>query len=231
LKEAIRLNPLEGHLWLGFAYMSMQKYEKALESVEHSLAIQPTVLAPHMFAAVSYAHIGREEEAKEAFKKYLPKLGGVYIRKIQGLYFDYPFKNPDTFNRFVEGLVKAGYEKDPEGYYEVNEAKKLKGQEIKELLIGKTTTGDNYIGYGQYWHWSEHWSEEGVLEYKKRVDGVTYIGEYWVEGDVLCQRFENRFEGVKHCFDVYYNPEGTITGKYQYLKLGDFSITPFSIEG
>ncbi len=71
LKDAIRLNPLEGHYLLGLAYMVLQKYEKALEYAEHSLAIYPNGLGAHMITAVSYAHLGRKEEAKEAFKKAL----------------------------------------------------------------------------------------------------------------------------------------------------------------
>ncbi len=143
---------------------------------------------------------------------------------LQFLYYIYPFKNPEVFNRFVKDLAKAGYNRGTTGYYEINEANRLNGQEIKNLIIGKKAIGYNYYRRS----FSEYWSEEGVLE--EKTYETPSIGEYWIEGDELCQRFEDRFEGVKHCFDVYYNPKGNAIDKNQYLKLGDVAIIPFSIK-
>ena len=115
IKQAIRLNPLEGNFELGFAYMAMENYEKAIESVQLSLTDNPQLLHPHIVSAVSYAHLGNEDKAKEEFNKYLKSWYDGYYPDMQFIYFMYCFKNPDVFNRFIEGLVKAGYKKDSRG--------------------------------------------------------------------------------------------------------------------
>ena len=126
VKEAMRLNPLEANLILGFIYFSLEQYEAAIESAEKSLQDNSKVMRAHLISAVSYAHLGREDKAKEAFNKYLT-IHLVIYPNMQFIYFNYPFKNPAVFHRFVEGLVKAGYQKDPNDYYKVNAANKLNG--------------------------------------------------------------------------------------------------------
>ena len=225
LKEAIRLNPLEGNFLLGLAYMSMQKYKKAIEAAQHSLVINPLLLHAHIVTAVSYAHLGSEEEAKLEFNKYLEIYADGYYPELEFLHFNYPFKNHEVFNRFIEGLEKAGFIKGAKGYYEVNEANKLNGQEIKELLFGKTATGYRW-GYEFF----VQRSEEGVTEVNIPIRDILFTGESWVEGDTLCQRYENRYEGVKYCCDIYYNPNGTANERNQYLIFGDAAIVPISIK-
>jgi len=225
IKEAMRLNPLEGNFHLGLAYMCMEKYEKALESAECSLADNPKLLHSHLVSAVSYAHLGRLDEAKVAFEKYLTiYVAGTYP-DMQFIYFNYPFKNPDVFNRFVEGLVKAGFLKDPKAYYKVDAANKLNGQEIKELVFGKTTVA-NWLGYDFF----VYTSKEGATEWAMPTAyGTSHVGKGLIEGDTLCYQYKYHHEGVKHCCDVFYYAKGSAIEKSQYLMLGDAGLFPFSV--
>jgi tetratricopeptide (TPR) repeat protein len=206
--------------------MSMGKYEEALECAERSLADNPKLLHAHLVSAVSNAHLGRFDEAKEAFNKYLTIYPDGIYPYMQFIYYNYVFKNPDVFNRFVEGLVKAGFKKDRTGYYEVDEANKLNGQEIKELFFGKTTTG--YRGARE---WFLHRSEEGVIEWSIPKYGWFKKGKSWIEEDTICNQYEkNWWAGVKHCADIYNNPKGNAIEKSQYLSLSDAGLVSFSIK-
>jgi len=225
IKKAMRLNPLEGNFYLEFAYMSMGKYEEALESAEQSLVDNPNLLHTHVVSAVSYAHLGREDEAKEAFNNYLEIYTDGMYPDMQSLYSSYNFKSQDVFNRFVDGLVKAGFIKDSRGYYEVDEANKLNGQEISELMVGKTT-----IFFSVGIEFLYHWSEEGVLVFHNPITGISYKGKGWIEADTVCNQFEDLYESVTYCIDVYYNPKGNAIEKSQYLLLSDTGLTPFSIK-
>jgi TolB-like protein len=229
IKESMRLNPSDtsiGNFSLGIAYMHMERYEEAIKSVELSLADNPKLLHAHVVSAVSYAHLGREDEAKEALNKYLTIYTDGWYPDVQSLYYNYSIKNPDVFNRFVEGLVKAGYKKDPKGYYEVDEANKLNGQEIKELFLGNTATF-NYMGV----EWYKHYSEEGAIEYSIPKFGISKKGKCWIEEDTYCNQFEENWHGgVKYCIDIYYNPKGNAIEKSQYLALSDAGLVPFSIK-
>jgi hypothetical protein len=150
----------------------------------------------------------------------------VVYPDMQFIYFNYPFKNPDVFSRFVEGLIKAGYyQKDPKNYYQADSANRLNGQEIKELVFGKTIVS-NWSGIEIF----IYTSKEGVAEYAIPTYYQTcFVGKSWIEEDSLCSQFKYWRDGVKYCFDIYNNPEGSAIEKNQYLILSDAGITPFSV--
>ena len=204
--------------------MSLEQYEKVLESAASSLVDNPKLLHAHLVSAVSYAHLGRENEAKEAFNKYLTIYHASYP-DTQFIYFNYPFKNPEVFHRFVEGLVKAGYQKDPKAYYKADAANKLNGQEVKELFFGKTMVY-NWIGLEFFVSMDEQGESEWALPI---IYKTSCVGKSWVEGDTLCSQYKYHREGVKYCYDIYYNPEGSANEKSEYLMLGDPGLIPFSV--
>ena len=104
---------------------------------------------------------------------------------------------------------------------------RLNGQEIKELLFGKTRTG--YImGYEV----SFSNNQEGKLIYTFGKDGFNLFedtGISWIEGDSICNQLEQMFEGIKFYQDIYFNPEGNKISKNEYIAISDMSIIPFSI--
>jgi class 3 adenylate cyclase len=146
IKKSMRLNPLLGNYQLGWAYMSLGNFEKALASAEQSLALDPKLLHAYLISTVSNSHLGRLDEAKKALTKWLSTFGNEFYPDMQFIYSNYYFKNPEVFNQLVDGLVKAGFKKDSRGYFEVDEENKLNGQEIKKLVFGKTSIG-NYFRF------------------------------------------------------------------------------------
>ena len=142
---------------------------------------------------------------------------------VQGLYYLTPFKNSEVFDRYIEGLIKAGLKEDPSDYYKVHKENKMTGQEIRELIVGKTITGYFFAG-----SWSEKINKNGESEHTD-FSGV-HKAKIWIEGDAVCQQYETHLDGLKGCADIYKNPEGDKKTLSEYLLLTDFWIFPFSIK-
>ena len=140
----------------------------------------------------------------------------------------------------MEGLVKAGQKKnilylgglqDPIAYLMVYKKNKLNGQEIKELLFGKTQTG-----YGLGGQWKVHRTGDGIIKFSnpyfrlKMHKLKVYKGKSWIEDDSICDQFEESYDGLKFCGDVYLNPEGDDITKSEYIYVADPGLYPFSVE-
>jgi hypothetical protein len=123
----------------------------------------------------------------------------------------------------MEGFVKAGFKKDPSNYYKVPKENKMTGQEIQELIFGKTMEGIKYD-----MPWSLITNKNGVSEYTLFFN--FYKGKSWVEGDTLCRQFPLLYDGLKYCSEIYKNPEGDSATYSEYLLLTDFWLLPFSVK-
>ena len=100
---------------------------------------------PSVLLAVAYAHLGRTEEAQAAVEwrwKFLAERGfvGNYLRHMM---FYMPFKDPEVEKLFAEAFIKSGVPGKIGEYYKstIFKNNKLTGNEIKELVFGKTVTG------------------------------------------------------------------------------------------
>ena len=151
------------------------------------------------------------------------------------MYYLFPLKNSEAFDRHIKGLIKAGYKGNPSNYYKIIEENRLSGNEIKELILNKKVSGKvsvilkkkgsgKVIGLG----WSHSISDEGEFVYHHYF-GKTYKGKSWVDGDTLCYQFESLVDGIKYCAEIYKNPKGNKDELSEYLSLTDFWIFPFSI--
>jgi len=127
------------------------------------------------------------------------------------------------YNRYIEGLIKKGYKGNPLDYYKLHKENKMTGQEIQELIVGKSMTG---YSFGK--QWSRAIDKNGEFEYTDFK--VVHKGKIWIEGDAICRQYETLFDGLKGCEDIYKNPEGDKKTLSEYLSLTDFWIFPFSIK-
>ena len=98
----------------------------------------------------------------------------------------------------------------------------MTGQEIRELIVGKTITG-----YRFGFPWSIKINKNGEFEHTD-YSGV-HKGKIWIEGYAVCRQWVTRFDGLKGCADIYKNPEGDKKTLSEYLRLTDYWIYPFSI--
>jgi len=140
------------------------------------------------------------------------------------MYYLIPLKNSEVFDRLIEGLIKAGYKGNLSNYYKLKKENKLTGQEIRDLLFGKTIEG-NYF----YIPWSITTNKDGESEYANKYYGI-HQGKSSIEGDTVCNQYESLYDGLKYCSEVYKNSEGDNMISSKYLLLNDFMLSPFSIK-
>jgi adenylate cyclase len=108
LEQAIRHNPrTSGDLLdnLGGAYLAAERYEDALAMLQKARSYNPDLLITHVYLAVVYMWLGREEEARaEAaeVRRLSPNLSLEVTRQIL------PVKDPARLERYFAALRKAG---------------------------------------------------------------------------------------------------------------------------
>jgi len=139
------------------------------------------------------------------------------------MYYFAPYKNSEEFDRFMEGLIKAGYKGNPSNYHKLKKENKLTGQEIQELIFGKTMEGNIFDA-----EWSVSTNEDGDSVYNRFFS--IYEGKSWIEGDTVCSQYELLYDGLKHCSEVYKIPEGDNLTYSEYFLLNDFYLYSFSIK-
>jgi hypothetical protein len=139
-----------------------------------------------------------------------------------------PFKDREVADRYAEGLLKAGMEGTPSGYYKILEENRLTAEEIKELQIGRTVTGIHIWTGGQWWL---EYSEDGKkFKYWTKIKDKDFSGSGMscVEGGLRCLQWNKHLSGLKYCYHIYRNPEGTHEEKNEYLMMTDLGIHSFS---
>jgi hypothetical protein len=119
-------------------------------------------------------------------------------------------------------LIKKGYKGNPSDYFKIHKENKMTGQEIQELIVGKTMAG---FAIGT--QWSKKITKSGESE-TTDFQG-NYKGKIWIEGDAVYEQFETRYKGLRDCCEIYKNPEGNKTSLSEYIFLTDWWIFPFSI--
>jgi tetratricopeptide (TPR) repeat protein len=211
---------------LGIAHFSMGKYEQAATYFERSLTHKPEFRLPLVPLAASYAHFGRIQDARETLKSYLkenPKASQLGV-----LMQSWPFKDLEVADRFAEGVFKAGIKGQPSGYYKILKENRLGGDRIRDLYFSRTITGFR-IDTGDQW-WIEY-SKDGKKNKRwGKVAGkdISDIGKAWLEGDLACEQWDKLLDGLKSCYHIYRNPEGTPEEYNEFLAMTDFAIIPFS---
>ncbi len=83
----------------------MGQYDEALSASKKALNIKPNDLAIHMELAVTYIHLGREEEARAAAAEVLRISPTFSLEKRKYGFF---YKNKADTERDIEALRKAG---------------------------------------------------------------------------------------------------------------------------
>jgi hypothetical protein len=135
----------------------------------------------------------------------------------------FPAKELNVLERLAEGYLKAGMPGEPSGFFKISKENRLTGKEIRNLVFGKKVTGIGFMTGKQWW-------------IERTTDGKAIIrggegsdsGKSWIEDDMLCDQWDNLYEGLKDCWPIYRNPEGTPEKNDEYLGVPNYSIYPFS---
>jgi adenylate cyclase len=108
VEKALRLNPHDRFFYsyyLGLAYRLTGQNEEALVALKRSLTGNPNFWPPHLFLALVYSELGREEEARTETAEVLRISPHVSLEVLRQRY---PVKDPADLERFLDSLRKAG---------------------------------------------------------------------------------------------------------------------------
>ncbi|UCD79291.1 MAG: tetratricopeptide repeat protein, partial [Desulfobacterales bacterium] len=208
---------------LGIVYFCKGQLEDTVEFIERALKHNPELPMDVPILAAAYAHLGHDQKARAALNYFLKHRRGGYGSNLRQLMFKFPFKDLGVSDRLADGILKAGLPDQSRGYYKISSEQKLTGDEIRELVFGRTTISslNNDLTYR---------SKEGKATWiTKRAYGWKDSGVSWIEGDMLCDQWQLRRSGQKLCMTIFRNPEGTPETMDEYLALLISWIAPFSL--
>lgn len=209
----------------GLAHFCMGQLEEAVTVFERAREINPEIRVYTAILASAYAQLGRKKEAAKAINSY-HKTWLVLPTLRRAMYF-WPFRDRETERRFAQGLLEAKMPGQPDGYYKVRQDQKLTGDEIRELIMGKTVTG--YYPWNERQEWVDRTADgKAVIRGGHSGEIVLDQGQSYIEGDLLFEQWEKRTTGLRIGGPVYRNPEGTPEQKDEYLMFTDFAFLPMS---
>jgi adenylate cyclase len=108
IEKAIRLNPFYPFyytLYVGQAYVMMQRYEDAIETLKRSAIRNPEALPAHLYLAASYGHLDKDAAAREALAEVHRIDPGFSLASVKTIF---TYKRAADLDRLMEGLRKAG---------------------------------------------------------------------------------------------------------------------------
>ncbi len=108
LQESMRLDPSHPALWLHFlahAYFVGENYEEAVSTLRRRIRRQPETDISRVLLASCYGHLGDVEQARAEWAEAL-RYNPDYSIERKGRQL--PYKNPADWEKFVDGLRKAG---------------------------------------------------------------------------------------------------------------------------
>jgi tetratricopeptide (TPR) repeat protein len=226
-KMGLRLdpnNPTAYLIHLARASLPDGDLEESLNVLKRAERLNPELSGSiALTESIIYGIQDRTEEAHAAYETFLKsRLGPVH--NLNAILLHLNFADPKKLDRIAGALIKAGAPGKSTDYYKIVKENRLKGQEVRSLLLGQKITGTAMSTGKQFW-WE--WSADGDL---KITGAYEDIGKSWVEGDVFYIQFENHFGGLPWGTIIYKNPDGSMESQNQYLMVSDIgSITPFII--
>ncbi|RUM07637.1 adenylate/guanylate cyclase domain-containing protein [Rhizobium chutanense] len=108
LDASMQLDPHHPEILFQFladARFSLGEYEQAIVAIEQRLQQNAQSETAYALLASCYGHLGRPEEARRAWEKALQINPDFSVERRRRVL---PFRNPQDFDRRVEGLRKAG---------------------------------------------------------------------------------------------------------------------------
>ena len=189
------------------------------KSIEHNPKFGPFL---NRILAMYKVKAGLVQEGQDMFAKYSKKQPDS-MKNVRYYMSLYAYRDPQVLKSFAEGYIKAGLPGELDDFYKISSENKLAGEELKRLFFGHKVAGLTLATNKQ---WSVERSEDGKATIQD--DDKSDTGKSWIEDDMLCDQWDNLHEGLKDCWVVYRNPDGTRDKNDEYLGAPGYGIYPFS---
>jgi Flp pilus assembly protein TadD len=110
-ERAIRLSPLSSSMFgldagVARAHFNAGRYIEAADWAERSLSARSDVMTAHRIRAAAYAQAGRLDDARRAIADMLVLEPDMRLSRVS--LFRGPWRRPDDYDRWFEGLRVAG---------------------------------------------------------------------------------------------------------------------------
>ncbi len=108
IEKAMRLNPYYPFyytLYMGQAYLTMRRYEEAIEVIKRSVVRNPESLHGHLYLAACYGHMGKDAPAREELaevRRIHPDFSIAWLQTFM------PYNRAADLDLLVDGLRKTG---------------------------------------------------------------------------------------------------------------------------
>jgi adenylate cyclase len=168
-----------------------------------------------------YAQVGRVQEAQVIFSEGIKGFPAP-LANVRFFMTIWTFKDLHVMESIAEGYIKAGLPGESSGFYKISRENRLSGKEIKKLFFGQKVNGFSLTGK----KWRVERSKNGKAAIRSGDD--SYTGKSWVEDDMLCDQWDNLYEGLKDCWAIYRNPEGTPENSDEYIGAPGYGLYLFS---
>jgi len=233
--QVMRVDPVviaEPLYLVGLAYFALGDYAQAVEFVEQAIENDPATAFYQRLLAAAYGKLGMEIEANKAWRKYRKSwhrnAGQFWIAAAVQFY---PFEDRQILQHLADGFAAAGaVERPPSRFLKLDPETSLSGKEIRALLFGHRIKGRDY------WLdsvWRQQRSLDGKLTHSGtesfhsavELDGEE-VGESWIDGDRLCDRWSDADGNVTICVMIFRDPD---RGEDNYYMVTDTGPHPFQV--
>ena len=207
----------------GLAHFGMADFEKAISFLEKSYQLNPEMLETARILTATYALLDHDEDTRRLVSKLHSEFPNQWLLSWNVRLF--PFKAPQIVDKFVVGYLKSGLPRSPPyTYYKIFDKYRLTADQIRKLMFGRKVVGlEVGVGTGGLFERSL----DGQANFRGFITGSDN-GKSWIEKDLLCDQWEERFGGHKICYPVFRNPEGTPENKDEYLIIYTWGFFTFS---
>ena len=204
---------------IGVGHLDLGNLEEAVTSFERMREYAPKNTIPLKFLTVAYSELGEDQKAKKSMEPFIKK--GANLRSLMYLI---PKKDPELRERYANAYLKAGLPGEPGGYFKILQDQRLTDKEIRDLLFGHPVAGfDSKTGK----EWRINRTVDGKATYK--CEETLDSGRSWVENNMLCNQWKERYGGTKDCMPIFKNPEPRPGKKEEYFSIPVYGIYPFSV--
>jgi adenylate cyclase len=206
----------------GFGEAAGGRWQEAIPLIERFVKYNPKAGFGYLMLAMLYAQVGRNQEARAMLDKGTMGWPEA-MKKVRFIMSMLSLGDLQVAERFAEGYLKAGLPGEPSGFYKISKENRLTEKEIRKLFFGRQVNGFT-LATGKQWRIERSKDGKATILDGDRSD----TGKSWIEEDMLCDQWDNLYEGLKDCWVVYRNPEGTPEKNDEYLGAPGYGIYPFS---